>query len=249
MKIASTIFLLGALTVESVSTSLRGITNDKDVSWDFSKFKCMIQGFSDEDKCHETVNSEGNPCSFCTMDDGSGNKAGLCVDPQVAPTVENTNPQISCDNTESVDAIVDAQDYHDYKCSIKGFTDAKKCSHTHTDDGEKMCEYCSMGSGLGLCVSPEHVEQLKEASPSVKCSSQDTKESDEIASSPITDCNLSGFDIDTCLDPSKVNGSECIWCDAGIGGFCFPKTWADTAGHFLKCQEKPTEQKVYVRVE
>merc|ERR1739844_278061 len=72
--------------------------------------------------------------------------------------------------------------------------------------------------------------------PSVTCTNS-------ALTGPITDCNIHGIDHVTCLDPSKVNGSECIWCDAGIGGFCFPKSWEEKASHFLSCTTEVREVK------
>jgi len=239
--------LITAVSSAQTSGALRGNkdildTHDK-VSGNWDQLKCMIEGRTDKTKCSESVNPAGDACSFCTLKDDSGNQAGLCVDPEVAPTMEQMNPQIKCDNVSTSVSAEALTDYHDFKCSVKGFTDADKCSHMRTDDGKHHCQFCSMDGPFGeqgICVSPEHAEQMKHISPTVKCS----KKRDEmpVVSNPITDCNLSGKDIDTCLDPSQVNGSECIWCDAGIGGFCFPKSWSQTAGRFLDCKNKNVPQ-------
>jgi hypothetical protein len=231
------------------------------INFDFSKLKCTLESFSNAEKCADSLNSKGDPCSFCSMtDEDSGEQAGgLCVDPDVAPSMQQMNPQISCtnvDNDVETQKVENLQDYHDFKCTIKGMNDEEKCSHMHTQDGKKHCEYCSMDGPLGekgVCVCPAHARKLKNLSPSIHCSrgsynehSQEEEQVEEASSSssssvnsPITDCNLSGADIETCLDPSKVNGSKCIWCDAAIGGFCFPESWSKTAGRFLNCKDKP----------
>lgn len=209
-------------------------------------FKCMFEGFDDKDKCADAVNDDGNPCSFCTVESDDGQDGpGLCVDPTVAPTMSAMNPALKCTNIDTELESSKLQDYHDFKCSIKGFTDPDKCSHMMTDDKKHHCEYCTMNGPFGeqgICVSPAHARKLKEYSDQIDC--QKGGEEEDIAvetldvedSNPIKDCNLSGTDVQTCLDPSKVNGSECIWCDAMIGGFCFPASWKDKASHFLECK-------------
>jgi hypothetical protein len=243
MKVLSTtILLFSALSSIEASVSLRGnkdSSTDAQEVRDWSQLKCMFEGMTDKTKCSESVNPSGDACSFCTLKDDDGNESGLCVDPEVAPEMEQMNPMIKCDNKSSTSAAAGVQDYHDFKCSVKGFTDPEKCSHMHTEDGKDLCQYCTMDGPFGeqgICVSPEHAEQMKHVSPMIKCNTEQTP---EIENNPVTDCNFSGKDIDTCLDPSKVNGSECIWCDAGIGGFCFPKSWSETAGRFLECKDTP----------
>lgn len=228
---------------------------------DFSKLKCTLEAFSNADKCADSTNGQGELCSFCSMvDENSGKEVGMCVDPDLAPNMQEMNPEISCTNVDNYSKIVkeveSLQDYHDFKCTIKALNDADKCSHVHTQDGRHRCEYCSMNGPLGekgVCVSPAHARKLERITPTIHCShlgSNDAELSqDEITSvesaekgqrSAISDCNLSGTDLETCLDPSKVNGSKCIWCDAAIGGFCFPQSWSKTAGRFLKCVDADT---------
>jgi hypothetical protein len=251
MKFLSIVPVIAALSSAQASVALRGnkdiLEAHDEVSGGWEQLKCMLEGKTDKTKCSESVNPAGDACSFCTLKDDTGNEAGLCVDPEVAPTMEQMNPQITCDNVSSsvsVDEEKVLKDYHDFKCSVKGFTDPEKCSHMRTDDGKHYCQYCTMDGPFGeqgICVSPEHAKEIKHISPTAKCSKEGNK-MPEIASNPVTDCNLSGKDIDTCLDPLQVNGSECIWCDAGIGGFCFPKSWSKTAGRFLDCKDNNVPQ-------
>lgn len=207
----------------------------------FDQLKCLFEGMTDKNKCSASVNPAGAKCSFCSVK-GQDDNQGLCVDPEVAPQMEQMNPQIKCDNDDVHSTqTVELGDYHDYKCTIKGFDDEEKCIHMKTEDKSEFCEYCSMNGPFGrkgICVSPEHAEQMKNVAPTLECSGDDSNIAADVHSNPVTDCNLSGKDTETCLDPSKVNGSECIWCDAGIGGFCFPKSWSDKASQFLKCTDK-----------
>jgi len=143
----------------------------------WGQLKCMFEAFSNKEKCSESLNDDGEPCSYCVMQ-ANGNEAGLCVDPNVAPQMEQMNPSISCnlDVSEEVDQEELGFDYHDYKCSIKALTDASLCSKTKTNGGEEHCEFCTIAGPFGnqgLCVSPEHAEMLKEFNPQVKCESRD----------------------------------------------------------------------------
>lgn len=253
MKLQSAcyLFLIGALQVEAAgASSLRS----RKVSYDFSKLKCTFEAWSSQEKCSDSLNKEGEACSYCIIKD-NGQEAGLCVDPEIAPTMEQMNPEVTCSTShESVtDENLEVPDFHDFKCSIEAFTDPEKCALTKTDDGKEWCQYCSMDGPLqqGLCVSPEHAKHLEKiGAPALRCephhsiNKEDSAAVDAVKSSPIADCNLHGIDLDTCLDPTKVNGSDCVWCDAGIGGFCLPQSWKSTAGRFLTCQEREDETSI-----
>jgi len=207
---------------------------EDDLVGPFDVLKCSVEGKTSADKCSVAVNADGEKCDYCTLSE-NGEEAGLCVDPQIAEKMKEQNPDVSCSNDEVV--TKDSQEHVDgpfdvLKCSIQGKTSADKCSVAVNVDGEK-CDYCTLsenGEEAGLCVDPQIAEKMKEQNPDVSCSDDVT-----VSSMPIKDCNLDGVDQETCLDPSKVNGSDCIWCDAGIGGFCFPKSWQKTAGRFLDC--------------
>merc|ERR1719276_269329 len=93
----------------------------------WSELKCMFEGMTDKDKCADSYNASGDECSFCVMKADDGSEAGICVDPSVAPTMEQMNPAIKCDEEGMSDiaAEVKVKEYKDFKCSIKGFNDPK----------------------------------------------------------------------------------------------------------------------------
>jgi len=253
MKLAATLVLLASFD-SYAHASLRG-ASQKPVE---GELRCMLQGINNADKCAVALNDAGDPCSFCTVkSDDDTDQVGVCVDPTVAKTLQETSAAFSCTNidmgmdiaSEEIEKKAEemtVNDYHDFKCSIKGFSDPEKCGNMRTDDGKHHCKYCTMKGPFGeqgLCVSPAHAKDLKHLSPEIRCSKKELSEEEQIkeevhVESGVTDCNLSGVDEDTCLDPSKVNGSECVWCDAAIGGFCFPKSWYDKASHFFKCNQR-----------
>jgi hypothetical protein len=201
----------------------------------FSELKCTVEGRTDESKCSASATADGQPCSYCSMSK-NGEDAGLCVNPEVADQMMQVNHDVSCSNIEFVRVNFDK---NSFKCTIEAINDANKCSSTRTD-GQESCEYCSIDGPFGsqgICVSPEHADSLKGLlGDNITCISRTGFTFNQpLSSRPITDCNFGGADHETCIDPSKVNGSECVWCDAGIGGFCFPKSWEETASRFLSC--------------
>lgn len=153
--------------------------------------------------------------------------------------------------------------FDSFKCAFNGGQTEDQCSNVELEGGRRcgLCKIESQGKEAAICVSPEAADQLMKSGQSITCTggnpgvvsemdnSEEDKEVeainqkladssfsiDDISSSPVTDCNLKGTDRETCLDASKVNGSDCVWCDAGIGGFCFPKSWEGAAGHLLDC--------------
>lgn len=141
----------------------------------WGQLKCMFEAFSNKEKCGESLNDEGEPCSYCVMQ-GGGEDSGLCVDPEVAPQMQQLNPSISCTTDVSEDEEEELGfDYHDFKCSIKALTNPSICSKTKTDDGEEHCEFCTIDGPFGqqgLCVSPAHAAALKGFNPAVKCDSR-----------------------------------------------------------------------------
>jgi hypothetical protein len=226
---------------KSEASSLRGREQDIDVDGPFAKLKCTIEAKGDADTCATAVTDDGEPCDYCTIS-SDGQEAGLCVNPEVAEQMKQLNPDCTCTNTESTSVSFDKADF---KCTIEAVNDAEKCASTKTNGDQDWCEYCTMDGPFGtqgICVSPEHADGLNTlVGNKVSCISHDKFTIDaSLSSSPITDCNFDGADRGTCLDPSKVNGSRCVWCDAGIGGFCFPESWKEKAGRFFSCEE-PSE--------
>jgi len=244
MRITTAIIVLITNFSSSDGSLLRG-----NKPW--RQFKCTISAFSDESKCNESTTHDGDPCSYCVVRDSQG-AAGLCVNPEIASEMEKMNPQISChmEASSSSSVSTDTSDVNSepYACTVKAFTSPDACFDTILEDGTQ-CEYCSLAGPLGeygVCVSPDQSSYLQEIAPLMKCTSELDQFQSSIESSPIKDCNMYGSDENTCLDPSKVNGSECIWCDASIGGFCFPKSWHETASKYLTCSGAVDEDQTEV---
>jgi hypothetical protein len=185
MKLSVTLAILASVN-SYANASLRGL-NKNPIE---SELKCMFEGINNSEKCAIALNDAGAPCSFCTVkSDDASDQVGICVDPTVAQTMEQTSPTLSCTNVNMVvskkvffeEKIVN--DYHDYKCSIKGFEDPEKCGTMHTDDGKKHCTFCIAKGPFGdqgLCVSPAHARALKHLSPEIHCSKKDAIEEEAV---------------------------------------------------------------------
>eukprot|EP00559_Dactyliosolen_fragilissimus_P006647 CAMPEP_0184866584 /NCGR_PEP_ID=MMETSP0580-20130426/22820_1 /TAXON_ID=1118495 /ORGANISM="Dactyliosolen fragilissimus" /LENGTH=368 /DNA_ID=CAMNT_0027366325 /DNA_START=18 /DNA_END=1124 /DNA_ORIENTATION=+ len=243
----------------SLHGMLRGVHDDPpDVN--LTIFKCTFSAFSDESKCDAAVSEDGTPCSYCTLEK-NGQEAGLCVSSEEAQQMEQVNPDIKCsgigalefpeegvvDTTSRVDDIQNTRleiEPKDFQCTAQGFGNIDKCMNTKASDDE-WCVYCnfpSISEDKGLCMSYSQSRSLDKSYGSlVSCADHEVEITyDNIVenkSNPVVDCNLKGKDEQTCLDSSRVNGSDCTWCDAEIGGFCFPKKWKQTAAKFLKCTD------------
>ena len=238
MKVSTLIIFL----INTVSYSHASLRGNK--PW--RQLKCTISGLFDESKCNESTTHDGEPCSYCIVR-GSEGSSGMCVNPEIASEMEKMNPQISCHSEgPSSSSAADAEFASDvisgsesYDCTIKAFTSPDACFDTVLDDGTN-CEYCSLAGPLGeygVCVSPDQSSYLKKFAPTMNCASDLDQFQSSVQSSPVKNCNIYGSDEASCLDPSKVNGSECIWCDTSIGGFCFPKSWHETASKYLTCSD------------
>lgn len=151
--------------------------------------------------------------------------------------------------------------FDSFKCAMNGGQNEDTCSSVELDGDRKcgFCKYENNGQEAVICVSPEAANKLSESSEDITCTgwhnnpteivepkddeevirynamSAGMKSVDAVSSMPAADCNLKGTNREKCLDPSKVNGAECVWCDGGVGGFCFPKSWENTASKLFKC--------------
>jgi len=135
--------------------------------------------------------------------------------------------------------------WDEYYCTLQGLMNKDECLNTQTvGPNKEYCQFCTLledeGEEMGICVSPQQASKaLETLTGKISCDS--SKENHSSSTSPIdhndiTTCNLDGVDKEYCLDPTKVKGSKCIWCDVGaLGGFCFPQSWENTASHFLNC--------------
>ncbi len=216
---------------DSVSCTNTGLIST--TGFDKEEFKCEIAAMNDAGKCAATMTVGEESCEFCTVEGPFGTQS-FCFSPDHADKLKGVvGDKMSCVSNGDIKTSEEVEGPFDVlQCTFDGKTDETACATAVTADGDP-CSFCSMssdGEEAGLCVSPDVAAQMVEMNDSVSCTNTGL-------TGPITDCNIHGIDHDTCLDPSKVNGSKCIWCDAEIGGFCFPKDWEKPVGKFLSCEE------------
>merc|ERR1711935_1069643 len=151
---------------------------EDDVSGPFDLLKCTIEARADEDKCHESVEAEGDPCDYCTVS-SNGQEAGICVTSDLADKMIQINPdEVSCDNEKVNAAISDASggatelelptDISSAQCTISAFTDEGKCAQV----ANESCQYCEIGIEgyeAGLCVGADVADKLMQVSDAVSC--------------------------------------------------------------------------------
>lgn len=218
-------------TIALDSTSANIITT---TGFDKEEFKCEIEASNDADKCATTMTVGEESCQFCTLE-GPFGSLGFCFSPDHADKLKGAvGDQISCDS--SLTKIASSEDvegpFDVLKCTFEAKNDEATCATSLTVDGD-ACSFCTLSSNgqeASICVDPEIAAKMKQQNPDVTCTNTGL-------TNPVIDCDIDGIDHDTCLDPSKVKGSKCIWCDADIGGFCFPQEWKTTASKVLKCED------------
>jgi hypothetical protein len=235
-------YLSKATEVGKASLRAGGLPDKKKLSEIFKLAHCSVSAFNAE-TCGKTESSEGSMCNWCTSP--SEANWGACLDPVVIGIIKSKVPKFECGEQGNEDAVSifseleeESFNLQDFKCSVEALTDPVKCSKT-LDISGSPCEVCTLTKVKGpqMCVSSKQAERLH-AVPEISCQTFQEEEEEEITESdevnPIYACNIKGVDHVTCLDKTKV-GTDCTWCDAQVGGFCFPASWQDKAGKFLEC--------------
>lgn len=236
-----------------------------------NKDKCLISVNDDNDSCSYCV-IEGSTSGLCVDPAVAEqmeqiNPKVSCATSSSITTSTSTSTKVNPPEEEDdlMDVPLSSSSYRDFKCTIKAFNDPNKCSHIKTDDKSEYCEYCTMDGPFGkqgICVSPEHAAYLEQlggdqvscdddlpSSTTVVVESTDdgegavVEEKEELKiGSDVMNCSLSGIDMESCLDPSKTKGSDCIWCEPGTtSGLCFPSSWESTASRYLTCHDHVVE--------
>jgi hypothetical protein len=143
--------------------------------------------------------------------------------------------------------------WDDYYCTMQALMNKDECLQTQTLGDHEWCQFCTLvgdDEDEGLCLSPQQANKAQESLPGkVSCETRrDSTQSQPkkvSANEDISNCNLKGLDQTHCLDPLQVGGSDCIWCDVGgLGGFCFPLSWQQSASRFLECSQKTPDNNV-----
>ena len=222
---------------------------EENVEFHLPDLSCTLDAFGDEAKCKESTTKDNSPCQFCTMST-NGKSSGMCLSSVQVDFMKNkigtsSRVQVDCGDEkvvtsssssstsmqgESLDGI---EDLSKLKCTLNGLMDENKC---YQQAGCSFCEIEEGAKSLGLCIHEAFAQEVEQRSDKVHCKVKNEMETNDVLLkvNPTYACNVNGVDDLTCLDKSKVQ-TDCTWCDAEIGGFCFPASWQDTAGKFLKC--------------
>lgn len=217
------------------------LASEENVEFNLPDLSCTLDAFGDEAKCKASTTKDNSPCQYCTMS-AAGKSSGMCLSSIQADFMRNKigkSSKVQVDCGENVarpssmpDSLEGIEDFSKLKCTLNGLMDENKC---YQQAGCSFCEIEEGAKSMGLCIHESFVQEVESRSDKVHCGVKNEIESNVLLEvNPTYACNVNGVDDVTCLDKSKVQ-TDCTWCDAEIGGFCFPASWKDNAGKFLKC--------------
>jgi len=200
------------------AASLRGIEND--VTGPFDILKCTFEARADEEKCHESLDVDGEACDYCSVS-SNGQEAGICVSADLADRMQQINPEVTCDqskwsgdNTESVDVPTSLPSL---QCTISAFTDEEKCAQVDN----ASCQYCQLdvsGQEVGLCVDADVADQMSQFSDVISC---ETPSVEVDVSGPFDGlkCTFEArADEEKCHESLDVDGEACDYCTISSNG-------------------------------
>jgi hypothetical protein len=147
-----------ASKMSEVSNDISCTTPSLEINVDgpFDTLKCTIEARADEEKCHESKDVDGNPCDYCTIS-SNGQEAGICVSSDVASQMEQINPEITCEETNTSTKVDEVFVDSFAACMKVGLSggDSKTCRDTIDDGTGENCVFCSSPNldDIGLCMS------------------------------------------------------------------------------------------------
>jgi len=225
MKLYTALSIVTTLFVSTQANSLRGL--DTEVRGPFDSLKCTFEARADEEKCHESVDVEGNPCDYCSVS-SNGQEAGICVTSALADQMQQINPEITCEesNLSSYDDDDDdnerielelSTDISSAQCTISAFTDEGKCAQV----ANESCQYCEVGIDgheAGLCVGADVADKLMQVSDAVSCTTP-SLEDDVSGPFDLLKCTIEARgDEDKCEESVDAEGDPCDYCTISSNG-------------------------------
>jgi len=194
--------------------------------FDLSALKCTVTAFRDEEKCRVSMTSDGVACDFCEIEN-NGQKAGVCVSPELAMSMEKASNDIKCARNRE-EGWTESSVHFDsssFRCTKVAFNDEEKCNIFNMFD-DKGCNFCSIeknGQRMGICVSTEQTKTIEKLSNEITCSSGKYKPSLEKDSRRFHlsafKCTLEAFgDEDKCKISETSDGAACDYCSIEIDG-------------------------------
>jgi hypothetical protein len=175
-----------------------------------------LQG--DASTCEATVDSDGQPCEWCTM-----SSTGLCLNADQADMADQFGADCSAEKQAAV--LEDPYDPTCVQASLQG--DESICEATVDSDGA-ACEWCMIsGSPTGLCLNGDQAEMAEQFGA-------DCNTEEEIEDPSDTACIMASLqgDESTCEATVDSDGQPCEWCTMSSTGLCLNADQADMADQF-----------------
>ncbi|CAJ1945916.1 unnamed protein product [Cylindrotheca closterium] len=162
----------------------------------------------DESICTSTVDSSGNPCSWCNIDN-----VNVCLDDTLATMAQQYGG--SCG-----DDVTQVEDPADTTCIVASLEqDETACTATMDADG-RACEWCMVAQAQ-ICLNADQAQMAEQFGGSCGDSSfvqqeeQDQEEEEEELKDPTdTACLMATLEQDeyTCTSTQDAEGNACSWC-------------------------------------
>jgi len=161
-----------------------------------------------KDACVATVDSEGNPCEFCTLD----GVINLCLNADQVEASESLG-NLDCDSSTLQEDEEAIEDPFDSTCAFAFLmAQSKEACLSAVDSEGNPCEYCTLQGALNLCLNADQAEAGESMGIECETSAQNV---DKVELPP---------DFLDCLENYKegdCRASSCTWCNTEVGmGFC-----------------------------
>lgn len=186
--------------------------------YDTACIMASMQG--DESTCAATVDSDGQPCEWCTVSDSS-----LCLNADQAELAEQFGA--SCkEDTQVAAAIKDPYDPACVQASLQG--DESMCEATVDSDGN-ACEWC-MISTTGICLNGDQADMAEQFGAACNTA----EEIVEVKDPYDTACVMASMQGDESICEATVDsdGQPCEWCVVSDSGLCLDADQAEIAEQF-----------------
>eukprot|EP00526_Cylindrotheca_closterium_P011815 CAMPEP_0113639798 /NCGR_PEP_ID=MMETSP0017_2-20120614/20886_1 /TAXON_ID=2856 /ORGANISM="Cylindrotheca closterium" /LENGTH=480 /DNA_ID=CAMNT_0000551045 /DNA_START=84 /DNA_END=1526 /DNA_ORIENTATION=- /assembly_acc=CAM_ASM_000147 len=170
----------------------------------------------DESVCTSTVDSSGNPCSWCNIDN-----VNVCLDDTLATMAEQYGGSCGGD-------VVQVEDPADTTCIVATLQqDETACTATSDADG-RACEWCQVAQAQ-VCLNADQAQMAEQFGGSCGDDSQE-----EVQDAADTTCLMATLQQDetACTSTTDAEGEACSWCAVGNFDLCLNFDQATLAEEF-----------------
>lgn len=160
----------------------------------------------DESVCTSTVDSAGNPCSWCNIDN-----INVCLDDSLATMAKQYGG--SCG-----DDVVAVEDPADTTCIVATLQqDETACTGTMDADG-RACEWCMVAQAQ-VCLNADQAQLAEQFGGSCGDSAV---EQEELEDPTDTSCLMATLQQDesACTSTTDAEGNACSWCAVSNFDLC-----------------------------